>query len=52
MAKEVTVVRPIAVITFSNDQVVVIDRSMNYQQVVPLAKNKATLACALSMAFS
>ena len=39
-------------ITFYNGQVVVKDKSMNYQQVVPLAKSKATLACVLSMAFS
>ena len=52
MVKEVTVERLIAVITFSNDQVVAIDRSMSYLQAVLLAKNKATLACVLSMAFS
>lgn len=52
MVREVTVVRPIAAMAISNDQVVVIDRSMNYQQVVLPAKSKVTLACALSMAFS
>lgn len=52
MVKEVTVERLIVAITFYNGQVVVKDKSMNYQQVVPLAKSKATLACVLSMAFS